>query len=71
MTRILLTTDVIGYYKDKETGIVINTDLSDYDRFIQQKNQHKEYLKTKEDIASLQKEMLEMKRLLLEKDKNV
>ena len=71
MTRELLTTDFSGFYKDKETGIVINTNHSDYDRFIQQKNQHKEYLKTKEDIASLQKEMLEMKRLLLEKDKNV
>lgn len=71
MTRVLMTTDVTGYYKDKETGVIINTDMSDYERFIQQKNQHKEYLKTKEDIASLQKEMLEMKRLLLEKSKNV
>lgn len=71
MTRVLMTTDYDGFYKDKETGLIINTNHADYDRFVQQKNQHKEYIKTKEDIANLQKEMLEMKRLLLEKTKNV
>lgn len=68
--RTLLNTNIDGYKKDQDTGIVINTNYDDYDRFVLQKNQHKEYLKTKEDIASLQKEMLEMKRLLLEKTKN-
>jgi hypothetical protein len=71
MTRNLLKTDLEGYVKDEETGVVLNTDFSDYDRFVQQKNQHKEYLKTKQDIASLQQEMAELKRLLLEKTKNV
>jgi len=71
MTRVLMTTDYDGFYKDKETGLIINTNQSDYDRYVQQKNQHKEYIKTKEDIANLQQEMLEMKRLLLEKTNNV
>lgn len=71
MTRVFMTTDFDGYLKDKETGIIINTNHADYERFVQQKNQYKEYLQTKEDIANLQQEMLEMKRLLLEKAKNV
>lgn len=71
MTRILMKTNVDGFVKDKETGIVINTNYDDYDRYVQEKNQHKEYVQTKEDIANLQKEMLEMKRLLMEKTKNV
>jgi hypothetical protein len=70
MSRLLLKTDVSGYVKDEETGVVINTDFSDYDRYTSQKNQHKEYLKTKEDIAHLQTEMEELKKLLLEKAKN-
>ena len=70
MTKRLLKTELDGFVKDEETGAVINTDFSDYDRFVSQKNQHKEYLKTKQDIVSLQMEMTELKRLLLEKTKN-
>ena len=70
MTRVLMNTDVDGYKKDKDTGVVVNTNQVDYDRFMQQKAQHKEYLKTKQDIASLQTEMVEIKRLLLEKINN-
>lgn len=70
MIRTYLNTNVEGYKKDKETGVVINTNYDDYARFVSQKNQYKEYLKTKEDIASLQTEMAELKRLLLEKTKN-
>lgn len=70
MTRRLMKTDLDGFVKDQDTGAVINTDFSDYDRYVSQKNQHKEYLKTKNDIASLQEEMAELKRLLLEKTKN-
>lgn len=69
--KTLLNTNIDGYLKDSETGIVINTNHADYERYLQQKNQHKEYLKTKEDIAFLQREMLEMKKLLLKKDDNV
>jgi len=71
MNRTLLKTEVDGYVKDEETGIVINTNYSDYDRYVSQRNQHKEYVKTRQDIASLQSEMVELKRLLLEKTKNV
>ena len=71
MTGNLLKTDTAGYLKDKDTGVIINTNLTDYEKFISQKNQHKEYLKTKEDIATLQREMTEMKRLLMERAKNV
>lgn len=71
MTRNLLKTELEGYVKDEESGVILNTDFSDYDRFVAQKAQHKEYLKTKNDIASLQMEMAELKRLLLEKTKNV
>lgn len=70
MSRRLMKTDLDGFVKDPDTGAVINTDFSDYDRYVSQKNQHKEYLKTKNDIASLQEEMAELKRLLLEKTKN-
>jgi hypothetical protein len=70
MIRTYLNTNVEGYKKDKDTGIVINTNYDDYARFVLQKNQHKEYLKTKEDIASLQTEMAELKKLLMEKTKN-
>ena len=70
MSRRLMKTDLDGFVKDQDTGAVINTDFSDYDRYVSQKNQHKEYLKTKNDIASLQEEMAELKRLLLEKTKN-
>lgn len=70
MTRNLLKTEIKGYFKDRDTGSVINTNFDEYEVFIAQKNQHKEYLKTKEDIASLQTEMAELKRLLVEKIKN-
>jgi hypothetical protein len=70
MIRTYLNTNVEGYKKDKDTGIVVNTNYDDYSRFVLQKNQHKEYLKTKEDIASLQMEMAELKKLLMEKTKN-
>jgi|LakMenEpi03Aug12_release.lakeMendotaPanAssembly.Ray.scaffolds.fasta_scaffold207788_2 hypothetical protein len=70
MNRTLLKTEIKGYFKDEESGGVINTNFDEYDVFIAQKNQHKEYLKTKEDIASLQSEMVELKRLLVEKIKN-
>jgi hypothetical protein len=70
MIRTYLNTNVEGYKKDKETGAIVNTNYDEYARFVSQKNQHKEYLKTKEDIASLQMEMAELKRLLLEKTKN-
>lgn len=70
MSRRLMKTDLDGFVKDQDTGAVINTDFSDYDRYVSQKNQHKEYLKTKNDIASLQEEMAELKKLLLEKIKN-
>lgn len=71
MMRNLLKTELEGYVKDEESGAILNTDFSDYDRFVAQKTQYKEYLKTKNDIASLQMEMAELKRLLLEKTKNV
>lgn len=71
MTGNFLKTDTAGYLKDQETGVVINTNKAEYDRFVSQKNQYKEYLKTKEDIASLQREMAEMKKLLMDKAKNV
>lgn len=71
MTRSLLKTQIDGYLKDQDSGSVINTNFDEYETFLAQKSQHKEYLKTKEDIASLQTEMAELKRLLVEKIKNV
>lgn len=68
--RELTKTNIPGYYKDEETGFVVNTNHSEYDRFVMQKMQHMEYLKTKEQISSLQAEMIEIKRLLLEKKNN-
>lgn len=66
----LKKTNFDGYMKDEETGVVINTNYAEYDRFLAQKNQYKEYVKTKEEIADLQTQMAELKKLLLEKIKN-
>lgn len=68
--RNLIKTDNSGYMKDKDTGVIVNTNDEDYQRFVAQKNQYKEHLKTKQEIASLQTEMAELKRLLLEKINN-
>lgn len=71
MSDKLVKTNIPGYYKNVETGVVINTDTAEYDRYVSQVNQHREYIKTKEDIRSLKLQMEEMKRLILEKAKNV
>lgn len=68
--RDLVKTNIPGYYKDEDTGLVVNTNLNEYDRYVMQKIQHREYLKTKEQITSLQNEMAEIKRLLLENKNN-
>lgn len=69
--RSYLNTNIDGYLKDEETGVIVNTNLGDYERFVLQKRQHLEYLQTKDNITKLQEEMAELKRLLLEKTKNV
>lgn len=63
-------TNIPGYYKDETTGLIVNTNQAEYDTYVLQKMQHKEYIKTKEQIASLQAEMAEIRALLLEKRKN-
>lgn len=70
MSRILLNTDSAGYLKDEDSGVIINTNYDEYESYVKQKTQYKEYLKTKQDIATLQTEMAELKRLLLEKINN-
>lgn len=70
MSKNLTKTNFDGYMKDEETGAIINTNYAEYDRFVAQKNQYKEYLKTKEEITDLKAEMAELKRLFQEKIKN-
>lgn len=70
MTNHLLKTNIPGYYKDEKTGAILNNNDDEYHRFLSQKQQYKEYLKTKEEIASLRSEMAEIKRLFLEKINN-
>lgn len=71
MTDKYLKTNISGYYKDRETGSIINTNYDEYERYLSQRNQHRDYVKTKQDIESLKEEMAEMKKLLMEKIKNV
>lgn len=71
MSDSLVKTNLPGYYKDGETGAVINTNYTEYEKFLAQKNQYLEYLKTKRDISELKSELEELKKLLLEKVKNV
>lgn len=70
MTKNLKKTDFDGYMKDEETGAVINTNFAEYDRFLAQKMQYKEYVRTKEEISDLKEQMAELKKLLLEKINN-
>lgn len=71
MSNQLTKTDVNGYFRDEKTGAIINTNYTEYDRFIAQKNQHLEYVKTKKELSELKSEIEELKRLLLERVKDV
>lgn len=66
----LVKTNIPGYYKDENSGLIVNTNETEYDRYVMQKIQHKEYMKTKEQITSLKNEMAEIKKLLLENRNN-
>lgn len=70
MTRNLIKTDASGYMKDEKTGVIINTNYNEYEKYVLQKNQHKEYLRTKEELSEVKTQIEELKRLLLEKINN-
>lgn len=52
--------------KNMQTGAVINTDRTAYERYMQSKTQHQKLNTTVEDINNLKQEMSEIKTLLKE-----
>lgn len=63
----LIKTNVKGYYKDPNTGAVINNNDDEYKQYLNQKVQFKEYSKTINEVADLKREMEELKKLLMER----
>lgn len=63
----LIKTNVNGFYKDPNTGAVINMNEDEYRMYKSQKNQHKEFMKTLNQVDELKRELEELKRLMLEK----
>lgn len=70
MSLTLAKTNIPGYYKDEDTGGVINMNDEEYRIFLRQKNQYKEYKTTLDQVNELKKELEEMKKLFVEKLKN-
>lgn len=52
--------------KNMETGAVVNTDRTAYERYMQSKKQHQKLNTTVEDINNLKQEISEIKTLLKE-----
>lgn len=52
--------------KNMETGAVVNTDRTAYERYMQSKKQHHKLNTTVEDINNLKQEISEIKTLLKE-----
>jgi hypothetical protein len=66
----LVKTNITGYYKDPDSGMVINMNETEYHSYLSQKNQYKEYRATLDQVSELKKELEEMKKLFMEKIKN-
>ena len=67
----LQATNINGWFKDTDTGLVINKNEEDFRRFEEQKAQYKEYKRTQAEIANVKKEMEELKQLVLRKMSDV
>lgn len=67
----LVSTNIKGWYKDPDTGMIINTNEEDFQRFEAQKAQLKEYKRTQKQITDVRKEMEELKQLVLRKINDV
>ncbi|WDS61282.1 hypothetical protein SBM3_00203 [Synechococcus phage S-BM3] len=52
--------------KNMDTGAVVNTDRTAYERYMQSKKQHQKLNTTVEDINNLKQEISEIKTLLKE-----
>jgi hypothetical protein len=52
--------------KNMDTGAVVNTDRTAYERYMQSKKQHQKLNTTVEDINNLKQEIFEIKTLLKE-----
>ena len=56
--------DAPGYMKDKNTGVVINTNTAEYERILERRRHQKELSKVNNEVDSLKQELEEMKKLL-------
>lgn len=60
---MLHKTNVEGYAKDVDTGVVINTNNNDYISYVQNRERSKKMRDVENDIAWLKKECAEIKEL--------
>ena len=56
--------DAPGYLKDKDTGVVINTNTAEYERILERRRHQKEMHEVNNEVNSLKEELEEMKKLL-------
>lgn len=63
----LVKTNIYGYYKDEESGVIINKNEDEYKHYLAQKALHREHLKTLREVNELKREMEEIKQLLLDR----
>lgn len=66
----LIKTNIDGYYKNPESGVVINMNDAEYRAYLAQKKHDKEYRATLEQVNELKRELEEMKQLFREKLQN-
>ena len=60
----LESTNVPGLVKDTSTGLVINTNRTEYQNYLLQKDRIKKSMSLEEEINNLKKEMQEVKHAL-------
>jgi hypothetical protein len=56
--------DAPGYMKDKNTGVVINTNTAEYERILERRRHQKQLSEVNNEVDSLKQELEEMKKLL-------
>lgn len=57
-----------GYYKDNNTGAIINNNEDEYRLYRSQKEQFLEFIRMKKELNSLSSDVQQLKKLLLDKN---
>lgn len=57
-------TDMPGFVRDKQTGIIINNNIDQYKEFARQREKSKEYNNMKAELASMQQQIAKLTSLV-------